>query len=198
MISRVRSEKNQAVVGKRVTEIARERGLDPKDAIFQLILEEESDIGIVNFVINDDEMRQALRQPWMSVGSDGSALTTRGILAEGKPHPRSYGTFPRVIKVHVREEGLLPLEEAIRKMTSAPARRLGIKDRGEIREGMWGDLAVLDPTTLDDRADFDTPQQYPTGIDYVVVNGEVVLERGSHTGRRPGRVLYGPGVNRPR
>ena len=198
MISRVRGEKNQAVVGKRVTEIARERGLDPKDAIFQLLLEEESDIGIVNFVINDDEMRQALRQPWMSVGSDGSALNTRGVLAAGKPHPRSYGTFPRVIKVHVREESLLPLEEAIRKMTSAPARRLGIKDRGEIREGMWADLVVLDLNTLDDRADFDLPQQYPTGIDCVVVNGEVVLERGSHTGRRSGRILYGPGFSRPR
>jgi N-acyl-D-amino-acid deacylase len=194
MISRAGSEKNQGVVGKRVTEIARERKLDPKDAIFQLILEEQSDINIVNFVINDDEMRQALRQPWVSIGSDGSALTTQGVLAQGKPHPRSYGAFPRVLEEYVRVEGLFPLEEAIRKMTSAPARRLGIRDRGEIREGMWADLVIFDLGTMDDRADFEVPQQYPSGIEYVVVNGELVLERGAHTGRRPGRILYGPGT----
>lgn len=134
-------------------------------------------------------MKLALRQPWVAVGSDGSALATEGPLRAGVPHPRNFGTFPRVLGKYVREERVLPLEEAIRKMTSLPASTLDLPDRGTIAPGAWADLVIFDPATVADRATFEQPFAYPVGIASVIVNGQVVLDEGTHTNARPGRIL---------
>jgi len=135
-------------------------------------------------------VKTVMRQPWVSIASDAGALNEA---APGKPHPRAYGTNPRVLGKYVRQERVLTLEDAVRKMTSLPAQVLGLRDRGVIREGCWADLVAFDPDTVADTATYERPQQYPQGIPYVLVNGELVIDRGEHTGRRPGRVVYGPG-----
>jgi N-acyl-D-aspartate/D-glutamate deacylase len=134
-------------------------------------------------------MNLAMQQPWCSIGSDGSAYATEGPLKRGNPHPRNFGTFPRVLGRYVRELKVIPLEEAIRKMTSLPASILGLADRGAIKEGQWADLVIFDPATVADKATFEDPFQYPVGIDTVLVNGTVVLDEGKHTNARPGKVL---------
>jgi N-acyl-D-aspartate/D-glutamate deacylase len=134
-------------------------------------------------------MNLALVQPWCSIGSDGSAYATEGPLRRGNPHPRNLGTFPRVLGVYVRKLGLLRLEDAVRKMTSLNAAKVGIQDRGLLRPGNWADVTVFDPERVVDRATYEEPFQYSDGIEYVVVNGQVVLEHGKHTGARPGRAL---------
>ena len=138
-------------------------------------------------------MRYALAQPFTSIGSDGTAVATSGALARGNPHPRYYGTFPRVLGRYVRDEPVLTLEEAIRKMTSANAAKLGLWDRGVLRPGMAADITIFNPDTIIDRATFEKPHQYAEGVEYLIVNGKVVLERGLHTGARPGVILYGQG-----
>jgi N-acyl-D-amino-acid deacylase len=127
------------------------------------------------------------------VGSAGSALASSGPLASGHPHPRAFGTFPRVLARYVRERKVLSLEEAIRKMTSANAAKIRVYDRGLLRPGQWADLTIFDPQRVQDNADYDHPARYPTGIEYVLVNGQLVIDRGTHTGARPGAILYGPG-----
>lgn len=188
-ISQVKTEKNQGLVGKSLEEIARLRGVDPFTALCDLVLEEEGEVSMVVFEIHPDDLKHVLCHRLSCVGSDGVCLAPRGVLGRGKPHPRSYGTFPRVIAKYVREEGVLTLEEAIRKMTSHPAQRLGVKGRGLIAEGYAADLVVFDPERVEDRATFDEPHRFPVGIEWVFVNGEVVVERGEHTGATPGRVL---------
>ena len=133
-----------------------------------------------------------MKQPWVAVGSDGSSLATEGPLRAGVPHPRNFGTFPRVLGRYVREMKVIPLEEAVRKMTSLPASILNLPDRGTIADGKWADLVIFDPATVADKATFEDPFQYPVGIDTVLVNGQVVLDEGKHTGARPGKVLKRP------
>jgi N-acyl-D-amino-acid deacylase len=133
-----------------------------------------------------------MRHPMTAVGSDGGI----SILGQGVPHPREYGTFARVLGRYVREKKTIPLEEAIRKMSNATAQRLGIADRGLLRAGFFADIAVFDPERVTDNATFEKPHQYATGVQYVLVNGQIVVERGKHTGARPGRVLYGPGYQK--
>ena len=139
--------------------------------------------------MSEQDVRYAMRQPWVSFGSDGSAVRVDGILGQGKPHPRWYGTFPRLLGKYVRQDRVLTLEEAIRKMTSLNATKLGIKDRGTLKEGMKADVAIFDLQRVIDKATFDNPAQYPEGIEYVLVNGTVVIDRGRHLGTKPGRVL---------
>ena len=134
-------------------------------------------------------MTYALRQPWCSVGSDGSAYSIEGPLRRGNPHPRNFGTFPRVLGVYVRELGLLSIEDAVRKMTSLNAAKVGLTDRGLLRPGQFADVTVFNPQTVIDRATYTEPFQYGAGIEYVVVNGEIVLQNGKHTRAMPGRVL---------
>ncbi|MCS6953602.1 MAG: amidohydrolase family protein [Bryobacteraceae bacterium] len=175
--------------GRRMSELIRELGGDPVDVLFRVLLENQGSVPTVYFHHSEDDMRYALRQPFVSVGSDGAAVAVEGPLASGHPHPRSYGTFPRVLGRYVREEKLLTLEEAIRKMTSANAAKIGIYDRGLLRPGLAADLTVFDPARVADKATFEQPHQYAVGIEYVVVNGVVVLDRGRHTGARPGAIL---------
>jgi N-acyl-D-amino-acid deacylase len=144
---------------------------------------------MIVFMLAEADVRRVLAAPGVMVGSDGSALATTGELGRGKPHPRSYGTFPRVLGRYVREVGLLSLPEAVHKMTGLPARRLGLADRGVVRAGARADLVAFDPATVADRATYEDPHRYPAGIRHVLVNGRLVVRDGEHTGSLPGRVL---------
>ena len=180
---------NRKYEGMRVAEAAKQAGKDPFNFVFDLLIEERGSIGCVYFIIDEADLALAMKQPWVAVGSDGSALATDGPLRAGVPHPRNFGTFPRVLGRYVREMKVISLEEAIRKMTSLPASILGLTDRGTISVGQWADLVIFDPATVADRATFEDPFQYPVGIDTVLVNGTVVLDEGTHTNARPGKVL---------
>ena len=175
--------------GKTLADIAAAEGKDPLDVVFDLITASEGQVDCVWFTQSEDVARKLLRHPLVAVGSDGSALSRTGILGKGKPHPRNYGTFPRVLGRYGREEKLLTLEEAIRKMTSIPAARFGLGDRGIVRESAWADLVIFDADTVIDTATYTDPHRYPVGIPYVIVNGEIVIDQGEHTGALPGRVL---------
>jgi N-acyl-D-aspartate/D-glutamate deacylase len=165
---------------------------DPLDVLFDLLLDERGSVSTVYAHHTEEDMNLALAQPWCSIGSDGSALATDGPLRRGNPHPRNFGTFPRVLGVYVRQRGLLRLEDAVRKMTSLNATKLGLTDRGLIRAGYFADLTVFDPDRVIDRSTYTDPFQYSEGIEYVVVNGQLVLERGNHNGAFPGRALRHP------
>ncbi len=181
--------KRKDAEGKRVTEIAAARGLDPIDAVFELLRDEGGSAYMILFQLDEADLRRALVHPWIMIGSDGSSLAPYGELGAGKPHPRSYGTFPRVLGEYAREQRLLPLAQAIHKMTGLPARRLGLTDRGHVRPGARADLVVLDPKQVADRATYEDPHRYPVGIEHVLVNGRFVIKHGEHTGSLPGRVL---------
>jgi len=177
------------VQGKNIAEIAADEGKDPLETALDLIVVSEGQVECVCFGQLEDNVRILMRHPLVVVGSDGDALAPYGVLARGKPHPRNYGTFPRVLGRYVREEKVLSLEEAVKKMTSVTAERFGLSDRGVIREGVWADLVLFDAQTVADRATYTDPHQYPEGIPYVVVNGVVVIDQCEHTGALPGQVL---------
>jgi N-acyl-D-aspartate/D-glutamate deacylase len=162
---------------------------DPLDILFDLLIEQRGSVSTVYAHHTEEDMNLALRQAWCSIGSDGSALSAEGVLRRGNPHPRSFGTFPRVLGVYARERGLLRLEDAVRKMTSLNAAKIGIRDRGLLREGFFADITIFDPERVVDRATYEEPFQYNDGIPYVIVNGTVVIDRKAHTGARPGRAV---------
>jgi N-acyl-D-aspartate/D-glutamate deacylase len=161
--------------------------------LFDTLIANGASVPTVYFHHAEEDMRYALRQPFVSVGSDGTAVKIGTATAAGHPHPRYYGTFARVLGRYVREERLLTLEEAVRKMTSANTAKVHVYDRGLLRPGQWADLTVFDAARVADRATFEQPHQYATGVVWVIVNGQVVLGQGQHTGARPGVILYGPG-----
>lgn len=183
----------RAFQGKRMSEVIQALGGSPIDVLFRVLIDNGGSAPTVYFHHDERDMQYALRQPFVSIGSDGAAVAAAGPLAGGHPHPRFYGTFPRVLGRYVREQKLLTIEEAVRKMTSANAAKVRIYDRGLIRPGLWADLTVFDPVTIAGRATYENPHQYAVGIEWVIVNGTVVLAQGQHTGARPGRILYGPG-----
>jgi N-acyl-D-amino-acid deacylase len=178
--------------GKSLAEIAAIRRQDWVDALLDLTLEEEGRLGALYFLASEENLALQIRQPWVKVGTDGEAGEADS-LPQGETHPRAYGTYTRILGRYVREQRLLPLEEAVRKMTSAVAARLSLRDRGLIRDGMYADLVVFDPATVLDRATYDRSHQVSTGIRDVFVNGVAVLRNGRHTGARPGRAVRGPG-----
>lgn len=185
------SGKNRAnYQGKNIATIAREQGRPEVEVAFDILLEAEgSQVGMVRFGMCEEDVVTVLRHPLVMVGSDASAVAPYGPLGEGRPHPRGYGTFPRILGKYVREERVLTLEEAVYKMTALPAARFGLYDRGQLFPGFRADLVVFDAETISDRATFENPHQYPSGIDLVVVNGVVTVEEGQHTGARAGRAL---------
>jgi len=193
----MRHERNKRWEGKSIADIALALGKPEFDTVADLLLDESGSISMVYFGMNEDDVRLALKQPWVSIGSDGTALNAdpRSPLSGGKPHPRSYGTFTRVLGRYVREQNVIGIEDAVRKMTSLAAQQMGIQDRGLLRRNMKADVVILDERTVIDRATFENPHQYGEGIDYVIVNGRVVLDQGRHTGERPGLVIVGPGTN---
>jgi N-acyl-D-aspartate/D-glutamate deacylase len=189
-----RNDDNAQYENRSIADIARELERHPADVAWDFVLAGEGRVMAIYHMMSERDIREALAFPWTSIGSDaGAALNPGRVDGLGLPHPRSYGTFPRIIARYVREMGVLTLPEAIRKMTSWPATRMGLSDRGVIREGMWADVVVFDYEAIEDLATWDEPVTFPEGIDYVLVNGVVVIDHGTHTGELPGKVLYGPG-----
>ena len=175
--------------GRRLCAVAAARKLDPVDAIFELLTDERGRCGVILFQMDEADLRRALAHPAVMVGSDGSSLAPTGPTAAMKPHPRSYGTFPRVLGEYAREQRTVSLPQAVHKMTGLPARRLGLRDRGTIRVGARADLVVFDARRVTDVATYEDPHRYPVGIEHVLVNGRFVIKDGEHTGSLPGRVL---------
>jgi N-acyl-D-amino-acid deacylase len=193
VVSRVKSEKNRAVaVGKSVVEIGTAWGIDPAAACLRLLEEEETAVSFVGHAMSPGNVERVLRHPLVMIGSDGSSMAPAGKAAESRPHPRSYGTFARVLGFYARERGAFDLPTAVRKMTSLPADQIGLAERGRIARGRKADLVVFDAAKVCDTATFEDPHRYPEGIPLVVVNGVAVVERGVSTGARPGRVLRRP------
>jgi dihydroorotase/N-acyl-D-amino-acid deacylase len=184
---------NQPFVGRRMSELVEARGGEAVDVLFDVLLEEGGRVPTVYFHHQEGDMLRALERPYVSVGSDGTAVSPDGIYARMHPHARWYGTFPRVLGRYVREQRALTLPEAVRKITSMNAEKISVRDRGWVREGLRADVTLFDPQTVIDRATFEDPHQYPEGIPYVIVNGVLVLDDGRHTGELPGQVLRGPG-----
>jgi N-acyl-D-amino-acid deacylase len=179
--------------GKTLAEIGQMMGRDPRDAVMDLVAADRAQTIVIISIMSEDDVRAALKDPLVSVGTDSAALAEDGPLSVSKSHPRGWGSFPRILGTYVRDEHLLALEEAIRKMTSRPAARVGLADRGILRPGMMADVAVFDPATIHDVATFADPTHYSAGVRFVLVNGRVVVRDGAITDARPGRALRGPG-----
>jgi len=166
---------------------------DPMDALFDLLIEDQAYTYVAVFGMSEDDVSLALQQPWVSICNDSEGASPEGLLGQEHPHPRAYGTFPRILRKYVREEKKLTLEDAIRKFSALPAQRMRLTDRGVLKAGMWADVVVFDPATIKDMATFAEPNQLSQGMDYVLVNGVPVIEQGKMTGTRPGKVLRGAG-----
>jgi N-acyl-D-amino-acid deacylase len=179
--------------GKTIAQIAADEHKDPLDALMDLVIAGKDHVGAVYFTMSEDDVKFAMRQPFVSVGTDAGAVNFQGPLSESKTHPRAYGSFPRILGRYVRDQHLLTLEQAIRKFTSLPAQRMGLRDRGLLRTGAFADITIFDPATVNDAATFEDPHRPSTGIEYVIVNGVISLEHGKVTGRLGGRPLRGPG-----
>ncbi|HET9407831.1 MAG TPA: D-aminoacylase [Candidatus Sulfotelmatobacter sp.] len=192
MVASVQNAQNKQFEGKRMDEVAKSLGKDPVDALAEILISEETFPFAIYFAMNEKDVRTAMREPWVGIGSDGVAVNPE-MKFMGRPHPRFYGTFPRVLSEYVREQKVIPLEDAIRKMTSLPAQITGLSDRGLLRMGLAADIVIFDPDKVRDTATFEDPSHYPEGIPYVIVNGSVVIDEGQHSGALPGQILYGRG-----
>ena len=184
--------------GKRLSEIASAQNKDPLDALLDFIIADHGQTGAIFFMMSEDDMKAALKSPFVSICTDSGARATDGPLAGSKSHPRGWGTYPRILGRYVRDEKLMPLEFAIHKMTGLPAANVGLKQRGLLRQGYFADITIFDPKTVIDRATFEEPNQYPVGINYVIVNGQIEVDNGQRTPVNSGRVLRGPGYVGPK
>ena len=197
MLSSVLDPELRKYEGKTMAQIGAEMGKDPRDALMDLVIADGGESSCIISIMNEEDVRTALKHPLVSVDTDSSARAEDGPFSETKSHPRAWGTFPRILGKYVREEALLTLEEAVRKMTSRPAARVKLMDRGILRAGMAADITVFDPATISDVATFEDPTHYSVGVRYVFVNGRAVVSEGEITDERPGRVLRGPGYRTP-
>ncbi|MBZ5572416.1 MAG: D-aminoacylase [Acidobacteriia bacterium] len=197
LIGVVQSPKLLSLQGKTLAEVAKIWGKDPMDALFDLLIEDKAFTSVAVFGMSEPDVALALQQPWVSIDNDSSGSSPDGILGQEHPHPRAYGTFPRILRKYVREEKGLTLEDAIRKFSALPAQRMRLTDRGVLKEGMWADIVIFDPATIHDVATFENPNQLSQGMDYVLVNGTPVIDGGKMTGARPGKVLRGTGYMAP-
>jgi len=189
-IASLETDKWKPVIGKSIEIIAKDLGKDDVfDVLCEILIDEEAKGSMTIESMSDDDINRIMKARYTMVGTDGSSVTPTGPLSYGKPHPRFYGTYPRILGKYVREEGLMTIEKAIRKMTSFPAQRLGIQDRGLLRENNWADVVVFNPETVIDKATFLEPHQFPVGIEYVLVNGELVVTKGEHQRNKPGKIL---------
>jgi dihydroorotase/N-acyl-D-amino-acid deacylase len=193
LIGAVVNRELESLQGKRISEIAERQKKDPLDVVFDLILADHGQTGAIYFMMSEADMRAAMQSPFVSFCTDSGARATDGPLAGSKSHPRGWGSYPRILGRYVRDEKLLSLETAVHKMTGAPAARVGLRERGLIKEGMFADITVFDPAKVIDRATFESPNQYPAGIEYVLVNGKISVDKGQRTPALAGRVLRGPG-----
>jgi N-acyl-D-amino-acid deacylase len=188
-----KSEALKPLTGKTLAEVARLRGESVPDTIMNLVLADRSRVGTVYFMMSEDNIRKQMLLPWVSFGSDAASMAPELPFTKSSAHPRAYGNFARLLGKYVREERVIPLEEAVRRLSGLPATNLGLDKRGFVREGMFADLAVFDPAQIGDRATFEKPHQYAVGMTHVFVNGVQVLENGDHTGAKPGRAVWGAG-----
>jgi dihydroorotase/N-acyl-D-amino-acid deacylase len=195
LIGSVVNRELEPLQGKRISEIAAEQKKDPLDALFDFILADHGQTGAIYFMMSEDDMKAAMQSPLVSFCTDSGSRATDGPLAGSKSHPRGWGSYPRILGRYVRDEKLLSLESAIHKMTGGPAARVGLRDRGLIKEGMFADITIFDPAKVIDKATFDSPNQYPVGIEYVLVNGKISVDQGKWTSALAGRVLRGSGYH---
>jgi dihydroorotase/N-acyl-D-amino-acid deacylase len=193
MIGVVQNPALKQFQGKRLTDVAKAWNKDPMDALFDLLIQDEAFTECAVFGMSEPDVGLALQQAWVSIDNDSSGTSPEGILGEEHPHPRAYGTFPRILRKYVREEKKLTLEDAIRKFSALPAQRMRFADRGVLKQGMWADMVIFDPETIRDLATFDNPNQLSQGMEFVLVNGVPVIENGKMTGALPGKVLRGAG-----
>ncbi|MBI4539093.1 MAG: D-aminoacylase [Gemmatimonadetes bacterium] len=191
-----RQDSLKYLTGKTLVEVARMWRKSPEETAMDLVIKDDSRVGTVYFLMSEDNVRRQIALPWVSFGSDAASLAPEGVFLKSNPHPRAYGTFARLLGRYVREEKVIPLEEAIRRLTSLPAGNLHLERRGELQRGYYADVVVLDPAAIADHATYENPHQYATGVLHVFVNGAQVLRHGEHTGVKPGRVVRGPGWKR--
>jgi len=196
LVSAVVNRELESVQGKRISEIAEEQKKDPLDAVFDLLLADHGQTSAIYFMMSEADMNAAMRAPFVSFCTDSGARATDGPLAGSKSHPRGWGSYPRILGRYVRDQKLLSLEAAIQKMTGAPAARVGIRDRGLLKPDLFADITIFDPARVMDRATFEMPNQYPEGIQYVLVNGQIAVDKGQRTPVLSGRVVRGPGYRK--
>jgi N-acyl-D-amino-acid deacylase len=191
-----KNPKLKPLAGKTLAEVAKMRGKSPEETAVDLVIEDGSRVGTAYFMMSEDNVRRQVQLPWMSFGSDAASQAPEGVFLQSSTHPRSYGNFARLLGRYVRDEKLVSLQEAVRRLTSFPAANLSITDRGSLKKGYFADIAVFDPATINDRATFEQPHQLSVGMRHVFVNGSQVLRDGEHTGATPGRFVRGPGWNK--
>ena len=191
-----KSEALKPLTGKTLAEVARMRGKSPEETIMDLVLEDRSRVGTIYFLMSDDNLKKEIQLPWVSFASDANSIAPEGVFLKSSAHPRAYGSFIRVLGKYVRDEHVLSMPDAIRKLAAQPSANLGLERRGQLKPGMFADVVVFDPATVADKATFEKPHAYAVGVKHVLVNGVQVLKDGEHTGLTPGRALWGPG--RPR
>jgi N-acyl-D-aspartate/D-glutamate deacylase len=196
LISSVVNRELEPLLGKRLSQIATEQNKEPLDALFDLILADNGQTGAIYFMMNENDLRAAMRAPFVNFCTDTGARATDGPLSRAKSHPRGWGSYPRILGRYVREEKILTLPQAIHKMTGGPAKRVGLRDRGLLREGYYADITVFDPRTVIDKATFEVPNQHPEGIKFVITNGQISVDNGKRTPALAGRALRGPGYNK--
>jgi N-acyl-D-amino-acid deacylase len=188
-----RSDKLKPLTGKTLGEVARLRGESPVDAAMDLVIEDGSRVGTIYFLMSEENVRKQIALPWVSFDSDAGSIAPEGVFLKSNPHPRAYGTFARLLGKYVRDEKIISLPEAIRRLTSLPAGNLKLDRRGSLKTGYYADVVVFDPALIQDHATYEKPQQYATGVVHVLVNGVQVIKDGEHTGAKPGQVVRGPG-----
>ena len=196
LLAGFKSEALKPLTGKTLAEVATMRGKPAEQVAMDLVVEDDSNVGAIYFLMSEDNITTQLKRPWVSLGSDAESPATEGVFLKSNPHPRAYGNFARWLGKYVRDERLVPLEEGIRRLTSLPASNLGLKERGALEPKFFADVVVFDPATIRDHATFEKPHQYATGVRHVFVNGTQVLKDGEHTGATPGRVVRGPGYGK--
>jgi N-acyl-D-amino-acid deacylase len=188
-----KNEKLKTLTGKTLAEVASMRGISPEETAMNLVIEDTGRVDTIYFLMSEDNVRKELKMPWVSFGSDEASPAPEGVFLKANPHPRAYGNVARLLGRYVRDEKLIPLPEAIRRLSSLPAENLKIKNRGALKPGYFADIVIFDPKTIQDHATFDKPRQYATGVRDVFVNGVQVLKEGEHTEAKPGQVVRGPG-----
>ncbi len=188
-----KSEKLKPLTGKTLAEVSKMRGTSPQETAMDLVIEDHSRIDTVYFLMAEENVRRQIKLPWVSFDSDASSLAPEGVFLKSNPHPRAYGNFSRLLGKYVRDEKIIPLEEAVRRLTSLPAENLKLQKRGSLKTGNFADVVIFDPAKIQDHATFKKPHQYSTGVLHVFVNGVQVVTDGEHTGAKPGRVVRGPG-----
>jgi N-acyl-D-amino-acid deacylase len=193
ILASFKADSLKPLTGKTLAEVARLRGKSPEETAMDLVVEDGSRVGTIYFLMSEENVRKEIAIPWVAFGSDAEAPAPEGVFLKSSTHPRAYGNVARLLGKYVRDEKVISLEEAVRRLTSWPARNLKLKDRGELKAGFFADIAIFDPKTISDKATFDQPHQYSTGMVHVFVNGSQVLKNGEHTGAKPGQVVRGPG-----